>query len=262
MKQLQKPLFKHLIFWVLFWLIQSLLFSGGDYIQGYLVKNIAIVLLQATIVYFNIHLLWRLLDQGKYMLYALSALVAVYLVLAVSKELIGLSFAIFTPEVRYIIVRENGWWPSDFWRILSGSAPYSIALLASTVYLLLQSRKTAVEITEQPTSTPAEADDNTLLLKEGKVVHRLDIRDIQFIQGMKEYVSWHTQDRKVITLHSLAKLEGELASKGFMRTHKSYIVNTRCVNLVKYDAVEIPGKRIPIGRSYRERVQGHFKSDI
>lgn len=263
MKLPKKPLYKHLIFWIIFWFIQSLLFSGGNHLDGYLIKNIPIVLMQAFLVYLNMHLLWRLLDKAKYIPYTLSALIVIYLIYAISGELIGLSFAIFTPEVRYIIVRSNGWWPTDFWRILSGSAPYSIALLASTVYLLLKTRK----ITNQPVAEELNGqskgiENNTLLLKEGKVVHQLDVRDILFIQGMKEYVSWHTQDKKVITLHSLAKLEDELAAKGFMRTHKSYIVNTRCVSLVKYDAVEIPGRRIPIGRSYRERVQGHFKSDV
>ncbi len=136
-----------------------------------------------------------------------------------------------------------------------------MALLASTVYLLIKNRNQSREDleTDEKESSP-KTENHTLMLKEGKVVHQLDVRDILFIQGMKEYVSWHTQDRKVITLHSLTKLEEELAAKGFMRTHKSYIVNTKCVNLVKYDALEIPGKRIPIGRSYRERVQNHFKS--
>jgi len=266
MKHLQKPFYKHLIFWILFWFIQSLLFSGGtSSIDGYLVKNVAIVMLQAGIVYFNFYVLWRFLDKGKYAIYTLLSLLIVYLVLAVSKELIGMSFALITPDVRYIIINSNGWWPTDFWRILSGSAPYSIALLASTVYLLLKNRQkvdTTAEIEPETAEKASDPEENTLLLKEGKVVHRLELDDILFIQGMKEYVSWHTQDKKVITLHSLASLEDSLASKGFLRTHKSFIVNTRCVNMVKYDAVEIPGKRIPIGRSYREKVQGRFKSDV
>ena len=261
MKLHLKPLYKHLLFWLIFWLVQSLLFSGGRYITGYLVKNIAIVMLQAGLVYFNFFLLWPLLEKGRYVLYALAAVVSIYLVLAISKEAIGLSFSVFTPGIRYTIINGNGWWPTDFWRILSGSAPYSMALLASTVYLLIKNRNQSREDleTDEKESSP-KTENHTLMLKEGKVVHQLDVRDILFIQGMKEYVSWHTQDRKVITLHSLTKLEEELAAKGFMRTHKSYIVNTKCVNLVKYDALEIPGKRIPIGRSYRERVQNHFKS--
>jgi len=263
MNFLKKPVFKHLLLWILFWLVQSLLFSGGHAIQDYLVKNVAIVGLQAVLVYLNIHGMWKLLDQGKYMTYGMAALVSIYGVYAISKEAIGLSFSLFIPGVKFIIYRAHGWWPTDFWSILSGSAPYSIALLASTVYLLIKHRPAEISTKQDSTKTSKEESENhTLMLKEGKVVHRLDLRDILFIQGMKEYVSWHTRDKKVVTLHSLASLENSLASKGFMRTHKSFIVNTRCVNTVKYDALEIPGNRIPIGRSYREKVQGHFKSDL
>lgn len=96
------------------------------------------------------------------------------------------------------------------------------------------------------------------MLKEGKVIHRLNVEDILYVQGMKEYVSWHTVDRKLVTLHSLASLEELLANKGFLRTHKSFIVNTKCVNAIRYDSLDVPGSKIPIGRSTEHKYKTVF----
>ncbi len=258
--------FRHIAFWLVFWLIQSLLFSGGRHLDFYLAKNLAIVSLQVLLVYANLHLITKLLSKHKHLIYALLSAILIYLTYAVSFEVIGLSFAIFFPGVtRMVVPGDTSWWPTDFWQILSGSAPYSIALLGSTIYHLLRLNRPVIQ-------TPASVDkgvypdtteeDYTLMLKEGKVIHRLDTRDILYVQGMKEYVSWHTADKRLITLHSLASLEVLLGEKGFLRTHKSFIVNTKRVEVIKYDSVEIPGKKIPIGRSYRSRVQDCFSSEI
>lgn len=265
--QLSKTItFRHIAFWLVFWLLQSLLFSGGRHFDFYLAKNVAIVLLQAMLVYTNLRLITKLLSKHKYLVYALFSAILTYLTYAVSFEVIGLSFSIFFPGVtRMVVPGDTSWWPTDFWQILSGSAPYSIALLGSTIYHLLKLER---PLTDTPSSVEKDVEPDrteeeyTLMLKEGKVIHRLDIRDILYVQGMKEYVSWHMTDKRLVTLHSLANLEVLLGEKGFLRTHKSFIVNTKCVEVIKYDSVEIPGKKIPIGRSYRSRVQNCFRSEI
>lgn len=257
---------RHLSFWLIFWLIQSLLFSGGRHLDFYLTKNVAIVSLQALLVYANLHLLIKLLSRQQYLIYTLISVALLYLTFAASYEVIGLSFAVFFPGVTRILTPGNtSWWPTDFWQILSGSAPYSIALLGSTIFYLLKLSRSATEkvtSSEKDVNSDQEEEAHTLMLKEGKVIHRLDMRDILYVQGMKEYVSWHTADKRLVTLHSLASLEALLGEKGFLRTHKSFIVNTKRVKMIKYDSLEIPGKKIPIGRSYRAKVQDCFRSEI
>ncbi len=254
-----KSLVRHLTFWVCFWLIQSLLFSGGKDLGFYMVKNVAIVSLQSIIVYLNWYFLFRLISSKQYLLFASVSLVLVYLVFSVSFTFIDIAFMLYFPEMVTINPYQFSW-TTNFWAILSGSALYSLALLGSTIFLLIKSSTREVpELGSEP--APME-NQNTLMLKEGKVIHRLNIEDILFVQGMKEYVSWHTKNKKLITLHSLASLESELEGKGFLRTHKSFIVNTKCVSAVRYDSLDIPGNKIPIGRSYRNKVQDCFQSEI
>lgn len=252
---------RHVGFWLIFLLVQSVLFGGGNGLGFYLAKNVAIVSLQAIVVYTNFYLLIpNLLLKKRYLPYIGTSIIGVYLIYAISFDVIGLSFSIFFPSTTRGGSGLANWWPSDFWRILSGSVPYSLMLLASTIFQLVNGTPKEIEILSEDIDTSSPEDEDTLMLKEGKVIHRLNVDDILYVQGMKEYVSWHTADKKLITLHSLANLEETLRSKGFLRTHKSFIVNTKCVNAIRYDSLDVPGSKIPIGRSYRAQVQNCFKS--
>lgn len=260
-----KSILQHLGFWLVFWLVQSLLFSGAQHLDFYLAKNLVIVSLQAIVVYINWHLLFPLISTRRYIVYSVLGISLVYLVYSIAYTLIDATLSAFFPNVVQLDPYKFKWITS-FWSILSGSAPYSIALLACTIFCLIRLNNSLKNKPEANDSLEEEVDkateEKTLMLKEGKVIHKLQIDDILFVQGMKEYVSWHTKDKKLITLHSLASLEDQLGDKGFLRTHKSFIVNKNCVNAIRYDCLEIPGNKIPIGRSYRSKVQDCFQSEI
>lgn len=262
----KKKILKHIGFWICFWFIQSLLFSGGQGLQFYLTKNLVIVGLQLVITYFNWHILFKLIDSKRYLLFGILSIALVYLIYSVAYALIDFTLSSFYPNV----ISLNPYkfrWKTSFWPIISGSAPYSLALLGSTVFLLIK-KTNSLSATLPKNMEVVESDlekhdeEETLMLKEGKVIHRLKVQDILFVQGMKEYVSWHTKDKKLITLHSLTNLEDQLGDKGFLRTHKSFIVNKNCVKAIRYDCLEIPDNKIPIGRSYRSKVQDCFQSEI
>lgn len=82
-----------------------------------------------------------------------------------------------------------------------------------------------------------------------KVLHS----DILYIEGLREYVTYHTVAKKLVALESLKQLEIALP-KDFMRIHKSYIVSLSKVDSLVGNMLEIGGRQIPIGGSYREQV--------
>ena len=97
-------------------------------------------------------------------------------------------------------------------------------------------------------------------IKEGKKLHQLDINDVFYIKGLKEYVVWHTSKGQLITLHSLTYLIEYLKPLNFVQTHKSYIVNAQKVDTIEYGALHLEKEEIPIGRTFREKVREHFNS--
>lgn len=192
-------------------------------------------------------------------MYVASAIAIVYLIFSISFEVISFFLLMFYPNFIRLPNGQNSWWPTGFWTILSGSAPYSIALLTSTIIYLISSKKQP-NIGAEENGSIVESD--FLMIKDGKTIHRVRKAEILYVEGLKEYVNWYTQDQKIITLHSLHKLEEELKSDGFLRTHKSYIVNTSSVSTIKHNLLEISGNKIPIGRSYREKVAEFFNSEM
>lgn len=76
---------------------------------------------------------------------------------------------------------------------------------------------------------------------------------ILYIEGLKDYIKIHTlqNNRPIITLNSLKKLQQNLPPRCFSRVHKSYIVGLNHITAINKTQVMIRDKYIPIGESFR-----------
>lgn len=78
----------------------------------------------------------------------------------------------------------------------------------------------------------------------------LNIDEIVFIEGKKEYIKIHSEKGTFLTLMSLTKLENELPSESFTRIHKSYIIsNSRVVKIGKQQIVLSNNIELPVARN-------------
>lgn len=80
------------------------------------------------------------------------------------------------------------------------------------------------------------------------------IDDILYIESLKEYIRITTKDRSILTKFQLQEVEDILAHSNFIRVHRSYIVAKDKIDAFTATDIEIRGKQIPIGRSYKELV--------
>lgn len=104
-------------------------------------------------------------------------------------------------------------------------------------------------------TTISEIAKDYLLVKSEHKVFKLKFSDIIYIEGMREYVAFHTTSQgRILSLMSLKKLEVELPNNRFLRIHKSFIIDTERVKVLEGNRVHIDEKKIPIGASYRELV--------
>ena len=93
-----------------------------------------------------------------------------------------------------------------------------------------------------------------LLINADHKLHRLYLKDILYIQSMKEYVTYFTDHGKIMAWGSLKSLEEKLPSTDFMRIHKSYIVAKNRVNSLNGNQLELGDVTLPIGGTYRDEV--------
>lgn len=93
-----------------------------------------------------------------------------------------------------------------------------------------------------------------LLIKADGQTHRVQVDEILFIEGLREYVTFHLPQKRIISLDSLKRLEEELSTSGFLRVHKSFIVNEKYISSHSGHFLMIKDKKIPIGANYRDDV--------
>lgn len=89
----------------------------------------------------------------------------------------------------------------------------------------------------------------------GKLV-RISYSDIDYIEGMKNYVAFHTGKEKKLALLNMKFLEETLPASRFVRVHNSYIVPVSDITLIEGNELVLKDStiRIPIGVTYKENL--------
>lgn len=82
---------------------------------------------------------------------------------------------------------------------------------------------------------------------------KVDIADIIYIEGLKNYISVYTSQQRIITLLNIKSIEESLPKNKFIRIHKSYIVSLNKVwsvdgNQIYFKEINLP---IPISNTYK-----------
>lgn len=101
------------------------------------------------------------------------------------------------------------------------------------------------------TSHPIERDE-FITVKDGAKIHKIDYSDLLFIEGQREYVTFHTIQRNITALYVMKNLEEMLPKDRFVRVHKSYIVAVKHIEMIEGNMLKIADRKIPIGGSYKE----------
>lgn len=86
---------------------------------------------------------------------------------------------------------------------------------------------------------------------ENKMV-RVELDDIIYIEGLKNYVSIFTKTQRIITLQVMKQLEDILPSGRFVRVHKSFIIALDKIHSIERQEIYLKDKIIPIGNTYAD----------
>ena len=89
----------------------------------------------------------------------------------------------------------------------------------------------------------------------GKKKVKIFLDEILYIESLKEYVRIFTKTKSILTKFQLGQIESLLAKNNFIRVHRSFIVAKDKIDAFTAADIEINGKQIPVGRSYKELVQ-------
>lgn len=93
-----------------------------------------------------------------------------------------------------------------------------------------------------------------IMLKVDKKLYRIAFEDILFFEAFGDYAKVYLESQVLIITSTMKKMEAELPKELFIRTHKSFIINTTKVDFIEGNQIKIGGKMIPIGMRYRENL--------
>ena len=91
-----------------------------------------------------------------------------------------------------------------------------------------------------------------IFVKDGTKLVKIRLPDILYIEGLKDYVSIYTREKKIVTLQSLKSLETQLPDNQFIRIHNSYIVSLEGIDAIDKERVQIGKSFLPISDTYRK----------
>ena len=94
-----------------------------------------------------------------------------------------------------------------------------------------------------------------LFFNVGKKKVKIFLDEILYIESLKEYIRIFTSTKSILTKFQLGQIESLLAKNNFIRVHRSFIVAKDKIDAFTASEIEIKGKQIPVGRSYKELVQ-------
>ena len=107
--------------------------------------------------------------------------------------------------------------------------------------------------THEPKPSLDHADSTSVIyIKANRKNIRVELNDILYVEGLKDYVKIVLQGQSILTKFSIGNFYVLLPSNRFIRIHKSYIVAKDKVTAFTAHDVEIGKIELPLGRHYKE----------
>ncbi|KYG83612.1 LytR/AlgR family response regulator transcription factor [Roseivirga echinicomitans] len=95
-----------------------------------------------------------------------------------------------------------------------------------------------------------QKNDQHLFLKTGYEYVRLEIAQIKYAKAEGNYVKFVTESEQVLSRMTMQQAENALLPQGFLKTHRSFLVNKAFINKIEKHQLNIGKEMIPISSIY------------
>lgn len=92
-----------------------------------------------------------------------------------------------------------------------------------------------------------------ILVKTENRLEKVNLREILFIEGMRDYRLIHAAGRRILTPQTFNEFERQVPPEVLCRVHKSFMVSLDKVESIEKDRVRVKGHTIPISETYKEK---------
>ena len=114
--------------------------------------------------------------------------------------------------------------------------------------------KALEKLNVSPAQNSIDNEISFIFLKADKKIHRVELETIHYIEAIGDYMKVVTDSGQLIVNETMKKLQEELPVRSFMRVHKSFIISRNKIRYIEGNYIQVEGKSIPIGATYRNDV--------
>jgi len=91
-----------------------------------------------------------------------------------------------------------------------------------------------------------------IFVKTENRLEKINLSEIIYIEGMRDYRRIHTADKRIMTLQNFSELEKIIPSNVVCRVHKSFMVGINKIESIERSRIKIFNQIIPISETYME----------
>lgn len=251
---------KHIIYWLVFVLFFTMVWGtyDNDYFRNFMIQVFSLPS-RLVLVYGTLYFLFPVFFlKKKYVEFILFFIIL----------LIGATILIQRPLIFYIVqpLYLQDFKISNFFaitEIMNTILDVNIAVIIPLGYVFFKSWQKTNQKTTELENKQLEYlnEDNFIYLKVEKSLQKVFIKDIIFIESLKNYIKIKTIEREIIAYKSITSIQESLPKAKFLRVHRSYIVGLDFIDSFSPSKLILNGISIPIGRKYKDVVKeilGYF----
>ena len=109
----------------------------------------------------------------------------------------------------------------------------------------------------QAAAPAPEEEQRSIFVKSEYKLLQIDLDDIRYIEGLKDYVKIYTEQspHPILSLMNMKAIEQMLPASRFIRVHRSFIVQKSKIREIERNRIVFGDVYIPIGDSYKQAFQ-------
>ena len=241
--------YQHIIFWILVYGVLTLIFASwfGGYDETYYFVSLLLPVVMGTSYFFNYFLVPRFLFTRKFRKFAIYS----FYMLVVSLCLELLASIISMLVIIKFGVNRTGPLVTDVYTL--AGILYFIVLFKSFILLIKHyfvDQQAIGELEEKQTLL----DQGYFTVRSNRQTSRIRFDELLYIESLADYIQFHLENgTQVTSKEKISNMEKALP-EGFLRIHRSFIVNRAKVSTYSREYVIVGEKELPISRSYKQEV--------
>jgi DNA-binding LytR/AlgR family response regulator len=102
------------------------------------------------------------------------------------------------------------------------------------------------------------ASNGKILVKADKKLYALQFSEILFLEGQGDYIRIRTTQQNLVVHDTIKNFLGSLPEQEFMRIHKSFVINLKCIEYIEGNQVRIGVHTIPVSPVHKEELLSRF----